>query len=90
METGNRNVTSISENSYQPELIKHVTECVAVSSICAAPFSNMCSTQANKNSRKLRLRCGCQFPWCAFAVKNVSSVRKQLKTAGELAEQAFT
>jgi hypothetical protein len=25
-----------------------------------APFSNMCSTQADNNSRKLR--CGCQFP----------------------------
>jgi hypothetical protein len=23
--------------------------------ICAAPFSNMCSTQADKNSQKLRL-----------------------------------
>jgi hypothetical protein len=26
-----------------------------VSSVCAAPFSNMCSTRANNNSRKLRL-----------------------------------
>jgi hypothetical protein len=39
---------------------------VAVSSICAAPFSNMCSTQADNNSRKLRLRCGCQFPSCVL------------------------
>jgi hypothetical protein len=37
--------------------------CVVVSSICAAPFSNMCSTRADNNSRKSRLRCGCQFPW---------------------------
>jgi hypothetical protein len=42
--------------------------CVAVSSICADPFSNMCSTQADNNSRKLQLRCGCQFPWCALAL----------------------
>jgi hypothetical protein len=45
------------------------TEDIALpfSSICAAPFSNMCSTQADNNSRKLRLRCGCQLPWCALA-----------------------
>jgi hypothetical protein len=43
--------------------------CVAVSSICAAPFSNIRSSQADKNSRKLRLRCGCQFPWCAFGLR---------------------
>jgi hypothetical protein len=42
--------------------------CIAVSSICAAPFSIMCSTQADNNSRKLRLRCGCQFPLCALAL----------------------
>jgi hypothetical protein len=36
--------------------------CVAISSICAAPFSDMCSSQADNSSRKLRLRCGCQFP----------------------------
>jgi hypothetical protein len=35
------------------------------SSICAAPFSNMRSTQADNSSRKLRLRWGCQFPWYA-------------------------
>jgi hypothetical protein len=29
----------------------------------------MCSTQADGNSRKLRLRCGCQFPCCALALK---------------------
>jgi hypothetical protein len=28
---------------------------------------NMCSTKADINSRKLRLRCGCQFIWCALA-----------------------
>jgi hypothetical protein len=32
------------------------------------PFSNMCSTQADHISRKLRLRCGCQFPWCALGL----------------------
>jgi hypothetical protein len=49
--------------------------CVAVwfpsvrcSSICAALISNMCSTQADNNSRKLRLRCDCQFPWCALGL----------------------
>jgi hypothetical protein len=41
--------------------------CVAVSSICAAPFSNMCSTQAD-NSQKMRLCCGCRSPWCALAL----------------------
>jgi hypothetical protein len=34
-----------------------------------APFSDMCSTQADNSSRKLRLRCGCQFPWCAAALR---------------------
>jgi hypothetical protein len=42
---------------------------IVVSSICAAPVSNMCSTQVDNNSRKLRLRCGCQFPWCALALR---------------------
>jgi hypothetical protein len=40
---------------------------VAVSSICAAPFSSTCSTQSDNNSRKSRLRCSWQFPWCALA-----------------------
>jgi hypothetical protein len=35
--------------------------CVAVSSIRAAPSSNMSSTQADNHSRKFRLRCGCHF-----------------------------
>jgi hypothetical protein len=39
-----------------------------VSSRCAAPVNNMCSTQADNSSRKFRLRCGCQFPWCALAL----------------------
>jgi hypothetical protein len=30
---------------------------VTVFLICAAPFSNMCSTRADNNSRKLRMRC---------------------------------
>jgi hypothetical protein len=38
---------------------------VAISSIRAAPFGNMCSTRADNDSTKLRLRCSCQFPWCA-------------------------
>jgi hypothetical protein len=29
----------------------------------------MCSTQANNNSRKLQLRCGCQFPWCVLTLR---------------------
>jgi hypothetical protein len=29
---------------------------------------NMCSTQADNSSRKLRLRCGCQFPRCAIVL----------------------
>jgi hypothetical protein len=39
---------------------------VAVSSICAVPFSSMYSTQVDNNSRKLWLCCCCQFPWCAL------------------------
>jgi hypothetical protein len=46
---------------------------VAVSSICAAPFSNICSIQAGNNSRKLRLRCGCQFPWCTLGLTATQS-----------------
>jgi hypothetical protein len=46
------------------EFLSLSASCVAVSSICDAPFSNMCSTQADNNSRKLLLRCGCQFPCC--------------------------
>jgi hypothetical protein len=30
---------------------------------------------ADNNSRKLRLRCGCQFSWCAFALRNVALVK---------------
>jgi hypothetical protein len=28
-------------------------------------MATQCSTQADNSSRKLRLRCGCQFPWYA-------------------------
>jgi hypothetical protein len=58
----------------------HVTEwrsanwgnCVAVSSICAAQFSNMCSTQADNNSRKLRLPVSlvCPRPNCPIVSNN--------------------
>jgi hypothetical protein len=58
--------------------------CVAVSSICAAPFSNMCSTQADNNSLKLRLRCGCQFPWCAHALTAVTTKACYRVTVGWL------
>jgi hypothetical protein len=37
------------------EFLSLSESCVAVSSICAAPFSNMCSTQADNNSQKLQL-----------------------------------
>jgi hypothetical protein len=43
--------------------------CFAVSSICAAPFNYICWTQYHNNSRKLRLHCRHQFPWCALALK---------------------
>jgi hypothetical protein len=43
------------------------------STTCATPFSNMCSTQADRNSRKFPLRYGCQFPWCALALSERSS-----------------
>jgi hypothetical protein len=55
------------------EFLSLSASCVAASSICAAPFSNMCSTQADNNSLKSRLRCGCQFPWCAFGLRAVSA-----------------
>jgi hypothetical protein len=29
----------------------------------------MCSTQADNNSQKFQLGCGCQFPWCALPLK---------------------
>jgi hypothetical protein len=79
-EPGNRNATAISENCYQPELntllngAAQIEETVThVSSIYAAPFSNICSTQADNNSRKLRLRSGCQFPSCALALIEMST-----------------
>jgi hypothetical protein len=56
------------------EFLSLSASCVAVSSICAAPFSNMCSTQADISSRKFRLHCGCQFPWCALALRVCSLV----------------
>jgi hypothetical protein len=49
------------------EFLSLPASCVAVSSICSAALTSMCSTQADNNSRKLRLRCGCQCPWCALA-----------------------
>jgi hypothetical protein len=55
------------QGNWQPQRNRN---CVSVCSICAAPFSNMCSTQADNNSRKLRLRCGCQFPWCALGLNH--------------------
>jgi hypothetical protein len=64
------------------EFLSRSRSCVAVSSICAAPFSNTCSTQADMSSRKLRLRCGCQFPWCALAVNVSSRVPKPLVNTG--------
>jgi hypothetical protein len=30
-----------------------------------------CLFEIGDISRKLRLRCGCQFPWCALALKDV-------------------
>jgi hypothetical protein len=50
----------------ETEFLSLSVSCDAVSSICAAPFTNMCSTRADNNSRKSRLRCGCHFPWCAL------------------------
>jgi hypothetical protein len=54
----------------------HINTTNAVSSICDAPFSDMCSTQADSNSRKLRLRCGCQFPWCILALRILVCVQR--------------
>jgi hypothetical protein len=48
--------------------------CVTVSTICAAPYGKMCSAQAYNSSMKLRLRCGCQFSWCALGLGVVTSV----------------
>jgi hypothetical protein len=51
-----------------------------LSSICAAPFSNMCSTQADKSSQKLRLRCGCQFPWCVLVLMRAKEPKRWLQS----------
>jgi hypothetical protein len=51
------------------EFLSLPASCVAVSTICATTFSNMRPTQADNNSRKLRLRCGCQFLWYALALR---------------------
>jgi hypothetical protein len=48
------------------------TACYRDSFTLFLPFSNMCSTQADNNSRKFRLRFGCQFPWCALALSILS------------------
>jgi hypothetical protein len=58
------------------EFLSLSMSCVAVSSICAAPFSNMCSTQADNNSRKFWLRCSCKFLWCALPLGSCSSVNR--------------
>jgi hypothetical protein len=50
------------------EFLSLPPSCVDVSSICGAPFSSTCWTKADNNSRKLLLRCGCQFPWCSLAL----------------------
>jgi hypothetical protein len=50
------------------EFLSLSVSCGAVSSKCSAEFSNMCSTRADNSSRKLRLRCGCQFPWYALVL----------------------
>jgi hypothetical protein len=50
----------------ETEFLSLSMSCIAVSSICAAPFSNMGSTQADNSSWKLQFHCGCQFPWCAL------------------------
>jgi hypothetical protein len=34
--------------------------------------SLMCSSQTDNNSRKLRLHCACQFPWCALGLNEAS------------------
>jgi hypothetical protein len=41
------------------EFLSLSVSCVAISSICVAPFSSTSSTQADNNSRKLRFRFGC-------------------------------
>jgi hypothetical protein len=68
--------------SLEVEFLSPSASCVAVSSICAAPVSNMCSTQADNSSRKLRLRCGCQFPWCALALKGGVDLRAIVRLEG--------
>jgi hypothetical protein len=62
----------------------------AVSSICAVPFSNMCWTQANNNSRKLRLLCACQFSWCAFARRPRNVNGKLQKSTSNLSQVQVT
>jgi hypothetical protein len=54
-------------NCYQPEL----NPCCWMEQriLRKLRYRNMCSTQTDNHSPKLRLRCGCQFPWCALALK---------------------
>jgi hypothetical protein len=55
------------------EFLSLSASCISISSVCAAPVSSMCSTQSDNNSRKLRLRCGCRFPWCDLALIHLST-----------------
>jgi hypothetical protein len=62
---------------YQPELNEHMLQNEAAQiEETATQFpqfallhSGTCSTQADTNSRKSRLRCGCQFLWCTLTVR---------------------
>jgi hypothetical protein len=64
----------------EAELLSLLPSCAALSPLWAAPFSNKCSTQAYNNSRKLRLRCGYQIPWC-----DLSQTVELVTAAGEYA-----
>jgi hypothetical protein len=70
--------------SLEVEFLSLSASIVAVSSICAAQFSNMYSTQADNNFRKLQLRCGCQFHWCAPVQIVTGCFRCQIDTAGSV------
>jgi hypothetical protein len=41
-----------------------------------------CLLEIGDISRKLRLRCGCQFPWCALGLGVTDKVSHPHKTAG--------
>jgi hypothetical protein len=74
------------------EFLSLSASCVAVSSMYAAPFTNMCSTQAHKSSRKLRLPVSlvCPRPYSKPSLIGISDNLDQNMENGELCSQLST